>query len=64
VAGIVLCGFAGLAFAAMSTLLVTSLWITRLIGPAIVLALGVLLVFSAFGKRKAEVQGSTEPQGN
>ena len=34
-AGIILCGLAGLAFAAMSSFLVTSLWITRLIGPAL-----------------------------
>jgi hypothetical protein len=63
VAGIILCGFAGLAFAAMSTILVTSLWITRLIGPAIVLALGILLIISALAKRQAEPP-STEPQSN
>jgi hypothetical protein len=57
IAGIILCGFAGLAFAAMSTLLVTSLWITRVIGPAIVLILGILLVGSAILKRKSEQQG-------
>jgi hypothetical protein len=51
VAGIILCGFAGLAFAAMSSLLVTSLWITRFIGPGIVLAVGILLVLSALLKR-------------
>ena len=56
VAGIILCGFAGLAFAAMSSILVTTLWITRLIGPAIVLALGILLVLSALLNRKAEPQ--------
>jgi general stress protein CsbA len=56
-AGIILCGFAGLAFAAMSALLVTSVWITRLIGPAIVLILGILLVGSAVMKRKSEPQG-------
>jgi hypothetical protein len=43
----------------MSTLLVTSLWITRLIGPAIVLALGILLVVSALLKRQGE-----QPQSN
>ena len=59
VAGIILCGFAGLAFAGMSTFLVTSLWITRLIGPVIVLALGILLVISALRKGIAE-----QPQGN
>ena len=53
-AGIILCGFAGLAFAAMSSILVTSLWITRLIGPVIVLALGVLLVVSALVRGSAK----------
>jgi hypothetical protein len=53
-AGIILCGLAGLAFAAMSSFLVTSLWITRLVGPVIVLGLGILLVVLALGKRSPE----------
>jgi len=53
-AGIILCGLAGLGFAAMSSVLVTSLWITRLIGPALVLGLGVLLVYSALARRSNE----------
>jgi hypothetical protein len=53
-AGIILCGLAGLAFAAMSSFLVTSLWITRLIGPALVLGLGIILIVSALGKRSPE----------
>jgi hypothetical protein len=56
VAGIILCGIAGLSFAAMSALLVTSLWITRLIGPGIILALGILLVLSALITRKANLK--------
>jgi hypothetical protein len=52
-AGIILCGFAGLCFAAMSSILVTSLWVTRIIGPAIVLGLGILMVFSALYKPAA-----------
>lgn len=52
-AGIILCGLAGVAFAGMSSFLVTSLWITRLIGPALVLGLGILLVVMALGKRSA-----------
>jgi hypothetical protein len=64
VAGIILCGFAGLAFAAMSSILVTSHWITRLIGPAIVLALGTLLVISALLKRPAETQDNSETLSN
>jgi hypothetical protein len=55
-AGIILCGFAGLAFAAMTSLLVTSIWITRLIGPGIVLALGILLVLSALLKKPVDPQ--------
>ena len=62
-AGIILCGFAGLAFAVMSTFLVTSLWITRLIGPALVLVLGILLVVSAFTRRSSEkVEAPAEEQ--
>jgi cytochrome c-type biogenesis protein CcmH/NrfF len=38
----------------MSTVLVTSLWITRLIGPALVLALGALLVVSALNRHSSE----------
>jgi hypothetical protein len=53
-AGILLCGLAGLAFAAMSSLLVTSSWITRLIGPTVVLVLGLLLLLLALGKRSPE----------
>jgi hypothetical protein len=49
-AGIILCGFAGLCFAAMSSILVTSHWITRLVGPAVVLALGILMVVSALAR--------------
>ena len=53
-AGIILCGFAGLCFAAMSSILVTSLWITRLVGPVIVLVLGILMVVSALYKPAAK----------
>jgi hypothetical protein len=58
-AGIILCGLAGVAFAAMSTFLVTSLWITRLIGPAVVLGLGIILVVSAIGKHAANKTETT-----
>jgi hypothetical protein len=53
-AGIILCGLAGLAFAAMSSFLVTSLWITRLIGPALVLGMGIVLIVSALGRHSTE----------
>jgi hypothetical protein len=53
-AGLILCGLAGVAFAAMSSFLVTSLWITRLIGPALVLGLGILLIILALGRRSPE----------
>jgi hypothetical protein len=52
-AGLILCGLAGIAFAGMSSVLVTSLWITRLIGPAVVLAVGILLVLTAMRKPAA-----------
>ncbi len=57
-AGIILCSLAGIAFAAMSAILVNSLWITRLIGPAVVLALGILLVLSAVIKKSDGAQGN------
>jgi hypothetical protein len=57
-AGIILCGLAGLCFAAMSTVLVTSLWITRLIGPVLVLGLGILLVVTALNRRSPEEMGA------
>ena len=60
-AGIILCGLAGLAFAAMSSFLVTSLWITRLVGPALVLVLGIVLIVSALGKRSPE-NGNAAPE--
>ena len=50
-AGIILCGFAGLAFAAMSAFIPTSSTVIRLIGPVIILALGALLVVSALIKK-------------
>ena len=53
-AGIILCGLAGVAFAAMSTFLVTTVWVTRLIGPVVVLALGAILVFTAIQKPTAD----------
>jgi hypothetical protein len=53
-AGIILCGLAGLAFAAMSSFLVTSLWITRLIGPALVLGMGIVLIVSALGRHSTK----------
>jgi hypothetical protein len=60
-AGIILCGLAGLAFAAMSTFIMTSLWITRLIGPAVVLALGILLIISALANRSPEKVEPVKP---
>ncbi len=53
-AGLILCGLAGLGFAAMSTILVTSLWITRLVGPVLVLGFGVVLVVLALKNRSSE----------
>lgn len=53
-AGIILCGLAGLGFAAMSSILVSAHWITRLVGPVIVLALGIVLVVTTLLKRSPE----------
>ncbi len=54
-AGLILCGLAGIAFAGMSSLLVTSLWIVRVIGPILILGVGVLMVFLAIRKPAAEL---------
>jgi hypothetical protein len=50
-AGIILCGFAGLAFAAMSAFIATSSLLVRLIGPVVILALGALLIVSALVRK-------------
>jgi len=59
-AGIVLCGFAGLAFAAMSSILAVLGWSTTLIGPALVLALGIFLIVSA-PRDRARKDAAQEP---
>jgi hypothetical protein len=51
-AGLIITGFAGLAFAAMSAIIVTSSWLTKIVGPAIILALGLFMIFSALFKKK------------
>jgi hypothetical protein len=53
-AGIILCGFAGLAFAAMSALVASTL-VFQVIGPAVILVLGVLLLVSALVKKSEPV---------
>jgi hypothetical protein len=53
-AGIILISLAGLGFAAMSTILFSTHWVTRLVVPAVVLALGILLVVTAFLNRSPE----------
>ncbi len=50
-AGLILTGVAGALFAALSTFLVTSLWVSRLVGPAVVIGLGALMIISALVKR-------------
>jgi hypothetical protein len=54
-AGIILCGFAGLAFAAMSALVTSASLVFRVVGPAVILALGVLLLVSALVKKTEPV---------
>ena len=51
-AGLIVTGFAGLAFAAMSAVVVTNSWLTRIVGPIIILALGVFMIASALIKKK------------
>ena len=51
-AGLILVGFAGLAFTAMSAVIVSSSWLTRILGPAAILILGVFMVGSALLKKK------------
>jgi hypothetical protein len=50
-AGIILCSIAAVAFAGMSTLLASSMWIFGVIGSGLVLILGVYLILSAFLKK-------------
>jgi hypothetical protein len=54
IAGIILCGFAGLAFAAMSSILAVLGWTTTLIGPALVLILGIFMVANALVTRSKQ----------
>lgn len=49
-AGMILCGIAGVAFAAMSSFILTNNIFTQVIGPAIILGLGILLVVIAIIK--------------
>ena len=51
VAGVILVGFAGVAFAAMSSILAALGWTTTLVGPVIVLLLGVYLVAASLVRR-------------
>jgi hypothetical protein len=55
-AGIILCGFAGLAFAALSALIPGVTLIFRIIGPAVILVLGVLLLVSALVRKSEPVE--------
>ncbi len=52
--GLIVTGFAGLAFTAMSAIVVTGSLITKVIGPAIILLLGLLMVGSALMKKKSD----------
>jgi hypothetical protein len=51
-AGLILAGFAGLAFTAMSAFIASSSWITKVLGPAVILILGVFMILSALLKKK------------
>lgn len=52
-AGIILCSIAAVSFAAMSTLLASSMWIFGVIGSGLILLLGVYLILSAILKKPA-----------
>jgi hypothetical protein len=51
-AGLIVTGFAGLAFTAMSALIVTSSWLTKVAGPAVILLLGLFMVISSVLNKK------------
>lgn len=51
-AGLIVTGFAGLAFAAMSAILASGSWLTRIVGPFIILALGIFMIVSALLPKK------------
>jgi hypothetical protein len=59
-AGIILCGFAGLAFAALSAFIPTTSTLIRLIGPVVILALGVLMIVSALIKKQETLASPEE----
>ncbi len=63
-AGIILAGFAAVAFAAMSTLLADFGWITGVVGPILVLALGGWLIYSALAKKKESLPAAEVPTEN
>lgn len=52
-AGIILCSIAAVGFAAMSTLLASSMWVFGVIGSGLILLLGVYLILSAILKKPA-----------
>jgi hypothetical protein len=51
-AGLIVTGFAGLAFTAMSAFVVTSSWLTKVAGPAVILLLGLFMVVSSLLTKK------------
>lgn len=59
-AGLILTGIAGALFAALSTLLAATGGVIRLVGPAVIILLGGLMIVSAFIKR---AHGSVEEPG-
>ena len=66
-AGIIMVGFAGVAFAAMSTILSALGVVTGLLGPIIVFALGGWLIYSAVARKKeprAEEPAAPETEVN
>lgn len=52
--GLIICGFSGLAFTAMSAIIASPNWITKIAGPATILLLGLLMVGSALQKTRTK----------
>jgi hypothetical protein len=51
-AGLIVSGFAGLAFTAMSAVIASSSWITKLGGPVIIFLLGVFMIGSTMFRKR------------
>jgi hypothetical protein len=55
VVGLTFCGFAAVAFVGMSTLMITGWWVFRLIGPVLMILVGLLLLLANLLRRTPPV---------